>query len=507
MKSREEELLARIDEQGKRVNAQITEFRYDALQNAYVDVLTGFFYKDPKSVNALIPIEYWPMKIAKDAKTGEAKEILIKPANYLANVGNGLLVETSTWWPGMPRIIEGWLAVEGAMIKDDRRVMFNAYRPPDPVDLPQFAKALKGEKLAQAKLEIAKKLDADAATWTNHIKALWPDPKEHEYFFDYCAHMIQRPEEKCNSIIALSGKQGIGKDISLIPVKAAVGQWNVCDISPDEFASPYNPWVQCVMLIINEMRPTKEDFHASSIYEKLKRISVTPPDTISVSDKYMRMRYIVNVLRIFVTTNDMTAMYINPDDRRFAIFHSTKDKDWQPASYFTDLVNWLTREDGNIAVARWLAARDITKFEPKRKPDETAGWKAIVSGWSAPNDAVAASLEALHDPEVFFSNELYTNAFDNKEEITSLLRHPRKVTHRMQQSGYFVIPLNPPMTFKGESKTLKFKYAFAKYALMHEPEKYNALLQERGRMLADGIAILNQNAIPSAPTPAAKGGF
>lgn len=330
--------------------------------------------------------------------------------------------------------------------------------------------------------------------WINHIKALWPIPKEHEYFFDYCAHMVQKPEEKCNAVITLSGEQGIGKDVSLVPVKAAIGQWNVRDINPDEFAGSFNPWVQCVMLVINEMRPTKEDFHASSMYEKIKLISVTPPDTLALSEKHMKLRYVINVLRVFITTNDMTSLYINPNDRRFAIFHSSQKQGWKPASYFTELMEWLLNKGGNVAVAKWLATRDISKFEPKRKPDSTAGWDAIVSGWGAPNDAVAQALDRLNHPQAFFSTELYSSNFDGKDEILAMLRHPRKVTHRMQLSNYFVVPFSPPLEFKGaeNGKTLKFKTALVKYDLMHSREAYLALLNARGQMLADDIAILNQ---------------
>jgi len=486
--TREDELIKQVEDRPVRQMARPEEFRYDAYQAGYYDILTGFFYKDPKSINALIPVEYWPMKIGKD-KDGIPKETLVKPSNYLMNVSNGLLVETSTWWPGMPRIIEGYLAIDGAMIADERRNMFNTYMPPPPLAAPLSA----GQAEVKAKL------------WIDHVKGLWPDPKEHGYFLDYCAHMVQRPEEKCNAIITLSGAQGIGKDVSLIPVKAAVGQWNVCDISPDEFASPYNPWVQCVMLIINEMRPTKEDFHASSIYEKLKRISVTPPDTLAVSDKYMRMRYVMNVLRTFITTNDMTAMYINATDRRMAVFHSTVPQGWRSPEYFSKLTDWLTKKGGNDACAAYLATRDISKFEPKSKPAATAGWEAIVSGWSAPNDAISAAIESLNEPIVMFSTELYRASFDGADDIRALLQHPRKMQHRLQTSGYFVYPLTPALEFKGTSnqKTLKFKTAFIKYELMHEKERYTALLQERGNLLANDVAILHQ----SQPSAVAGGKF
>lgn len=474
---REKKLLEATANQ--RQFATMEEFRFDSLQAGYWDIITGFFYKEPRSVNALIPLEYWPMKPGID-KDGNPKDTVVKPASFMANVSNGLLVETATWWPGMPRLIEGWLAVEGAMIRDPRRIMFNIYRPPPP--LPK----LKG-KLAESNM------------WVEHVKKLWPTPAEHNYFFDYCAHMVQKPEEKCNSIVTLSGKQGIGKDMALTPVKAAVGQWNVRDISPDEFATPYNPWIECVMLVINEMRPTKEDFHASSIYEKLKKISVTPPDTLALSDKYLKTRYIANVLRIFITTNNMTSMYIDNDDRRMgAILHSTLPKQWAPPNYFATLANWLEKE-GNAVVAAWLGSRDIKAFDPKKKAEPTAGWNAIVSGWQAPSDAITQALEALREPEVFFSIELLRQTFDGADELRGALKHPRKLQHRLQLSGYFMKSFESPWEFKGE-RPFKTKLAFVKNELMHEETRYMDLLRARGELLASQVAILSQT-LPQQKIP------
>lgn len=478
MRNRRREIIEALP---RRESAKIEELRYDVRQNCFWDVVSGHPYQDIRSVNGLVPKSGWPVKMVPQ-DDGTQKETFIKPSSWLAAAENNLIVNDSVWWPGQPRIVEGFMVRDnGSLIESDQRnILFNNYTPP-----PTFRKS---------------KVKPDR--WLNHVKALWPIEAEHNFFFDYCAHMIQRPEEKANAVITLSGEQGIGKDVALDPVKAAIGLWNAQNITPEQFMSSYNSWAQTVMLVIDEMRPHREDYHASSIYDKLKSISVTPPDMIAVSEKYMKLRYVRNVLRCFVTTNEMTAMYIHPNDRRFAIFHSSKKSKWQPQSYFASLKAWMAN-GGNAAVANWLARRDISKFEPKSRPVETAGWRAIVGGWSAPDDAVAKALDRLNDekvveqlgpPDAFFSAELLPDMMsDEREEIEKLLKSPRRLAHRMQACNYFLVPFDPPIEFIG-AKKLRFKSAYVKYELLNDKEIFEPMLARRGQALAgDNVIPINQS--------------
>lgn len=457
MPQREEELAAQlpVDQQEK---SRVEDFRYDVSQDGFWEITNRKFIKEPRAVNAMIPTAYW--RLAPPDEAG--KQALIKPSNTLMSMDNELVVESSIWWPGMPQLIRGYFSADGGdVVADPRRTMFNSYWPPQP-------------SLSRA----------SAKRWVDHVKKLWPEKKEHNYFFDYCAHMVQRPQEKANAIITLSGDQGIGKDMALDPVKEAIGRRNARDIQPDAFLSNYNPWVQCVMLIINEMRPWKEDFHASSLYDKLKAMSVTPPNTIALSEKYMKERYVMNVMRIFITTNNMTAIYIPPNDRRFSILHSPLKKGWADAAYFTRLGDWYV-EGGNAAVAAWLLRRDISKFQPKRQPDPTMGWQSITSSWSNTDDATGVILDKLGNPDALFPKQLVEAAkfSEGEEELRTLLRFPRKLVHRMLQNGYFVLPLEPAMEFRRGDKVEICKKAFVKQELMQDRKRVQEILMEAGRKL------------------------
>lgn len=465
MSQREEELAAQLptDQQEK---SRVEDFRYDVSQDGFWEITNRKFIKEPRAVNAMIPSAYWRLSPPDDA----GKQALIKPSNTLMSMDNELVVESSIWWPGMPQIIRGYFSADGGdVVPDPRRTMFNSYWPPDP--------------------PLSK---ASAKRWTDHVKKLWPETKEHDFFFDYCAHMVQRPQEKANAIITLSGEQGIGKDMALDPVKQAIGRRNARDIDPGAFLSNYNPWVQCVMLVINEMRPWKEDFHASSLYDKLKALSVTPPNTIPLSEKYMKERHVMNVMRIFITTNNMTAIYIPPNDRRFSILHSPLKKGWASAEYFTRLGRWY-ETGGTEAIAAWLARRDISKFQPKKQPDPTTGWQSIMTSWTNTDDAIGTALDKLGNPDALFPKQLFETArfTDDEDEVRTLMRFPRKLVHRMLQNGYFVLPLEPPLTFRRADKVEVCKKAFVKQEVLQDRARVEALLIQAGeRMFGDADVVV-----------------
>lgn len=450
---REAALTEKVQDQRRLAHPK--DYVWDKAQEQFWDLRDGTLHNE-KAVDGSIPLEHWRALV--NETTG--KERLVAPSKDILRIEFDQTVEAATWWPGHPQIIKDiFIDANGARPAVGRRI-YNQYLPPTAV----------GEGPADAKL------------WVEHVKALWPD--DSEYFFDYCAHMLQRPQEKCNTAIVLSGAQGIGKDAALRPVKAAMGPWNTKNIDPDELFSPYKPWLQTVMLVIDEVRPSKDEFHASSMYNILKPMIATPPDTLPLNNKYMMLRYVVNVMRIFITTNDWMAMYIPPEDRRLFIMHSTQPQLWKDQKYFIELFAWFAG-GGDAEVARWLMRRDISKFNPKAQSAKTAGWEAITNTWSEPEDAIDSALQALGTPPVLFGIELPEAVFDGREEIANAIKSPRKIGHRMQKAGYITLkcPDAPRWVFNGK-KRVQARLAFMKQELpVAEAVK---LIKERGKRLAEG---------------------
>lgn len=481
--------------------ARPEDYVFDKAQEKFWDLRDGSLHTE-KAVDASVPLELWRVEVDEgdpedapaEAPRGRGRprrrprrERLIPPSRDIMRVENDQFVEGATWWPGEPQIIRdvfidanGWRPAQG-------RRIYNKYLPP-----PQ----LSGDAAA-------------AEPWVAHVRKLWPDPQEHNYFFDFCAHMVQHPEVKCNAAIVLSGTQGIGKDAALMPVKQAVGNWNTKNIDPDELFSPYKPWLETLMLTIDEVRPTKDEFHASSAYNILKPMIVAPPDTLPLNDKYSKLRHIINRLRVFITTNDWMSMYIPPEDRRMFIMHSHLAQKWHEAEgsprYFNDLFAWF--ESGGIGhVAAWLAARDLSAFDPKAQVQRTAGWGAVAASWGEPEDAVAWALDKLGNPAAVLGQELVNPQFDHHEEVANMLKSPRKIAHRMNRAGYVNVP--PPSgedrwTFRKDGKTLRARYAFVRSEHAHDIHAAVELVRRKGEELL-AATVEPPNVVPLGQK---KGGF
>lgn len=373
-----------------------------------------------KSVNAMVPIDRWSVVKSNDPKI---KDKLVQPASEISRIERDQMVEGSTWWPGEEVIIEDiYPSADGPIPMPGAR-SFNTYRP---MPLLNLSLAAAGE------------------FWAEHVRKLYPDPAEHNYFFDYCAHLVQRPGEKCNAGIVLSGKHGIGKDAMLLPVRMAVGIWNAKNISPDMLMANFNPWVATLMLTVDEVRPMAEDHKASGMYETLKTLTAAPPTMLPLNEKGDKVRYVMNVMRVFLTTNDRLGMFLPKEDRRFLIMHSKMENKWsekEDPQYFERFFHRLEERGGYAAVAAWLAARDLSRFNPNVAPPRTEAWQEISQSWDTPEDEVNQALEMLGNPDVFLQSELACDdlLFDGSERIRNMMKS-KAFVYRMSREGYVAVP-------------------------------------------------------------------
>jgi hypothetical protein len=117
-------------------------------------------------------------------------------------------VDYITWLPGEPQVIEDkYVSYEGTVGCRGFRT-YNTYRP-----------------------TTLKPGDARAAgKWIDHVRKLYPAEADH--LINWLAARVQNPADKPTHSIVLGGKQGIGKDMSLIPIAHAIGISNCQAIAP-----------------------------------------------------------------------------------------------------------------------------------------------------------------------------------------------------------------------------------------------------------------------------------
>lgn len=422
----ETELYARADEFAK---AWVR--KRHALTDYWFDVSQGKFWHAPtkqliakEDLDALIPLDLWP---TRENARGELRPV--KPSKVLMEWDTGQMVESSVWWPGEERLVRDVYSSEAGFKRAEGHLCFNSYDPPD---YEQFRKS-----------------EGSADLWIEHVKNLYPDPEEHEHFFDWAAHMLQRPEEKCNHGIVLAGEQGIGKDSLLLPLRHGVGHWNTAEIGPDDVQSGFNPFVKSVLIVVNEVRPHHEDFRATAFYNAMKPLLAAPPEQLVMNQKYQKPLVVKNVCRVVMTTNDPMALHIPEGDRRLFMMTSLVDSPRLNPEAFDEgyfgRLHQSFRRGGLDAVVTWLMDRRLADWDPAAPPPTTEGKKSVQVATSSfqnspVDELVETLLEEFPEPQaVIFGSDLAQFArarfFDSADDLISKLKG-KSVHYAMERRGY-----------------------------------------------------------------------
>ena len=295
-------------------------------------------------------------------------------------------VEQRTWAPGEPQVIENKLVAEGGFFAKQGARVFNVYKPP----------------------YIIAATSREIGFWRDRLYALWPDEADH--IERWLAHRAQRPGEKINHALVLGGKQGIGKDALLEPLKIAVGPWNFAEISPQAVLGNFNEFAQSVVLRISEGKDLG-DVDRFAFYEATKTLIAAPPDTLRVNPKYVPPYYVLNVTGVIITTNHKVGgLFLPPDDRRHFVAWSTVEPSaFSPAHWAK---YWAKFNAGGAeAVADHLKALDLGAFNPKAPPPHTqAFWEMVNAMRSEEESEMADIIESLGTPKALVIGDLIARA-------------------------------------------------------------------------------------------------
>jgi hypothetical protein len=354
------------------------------------------------SVNARLPPVIGP--------TGKP----MKPATWLdANAA----VEQMTWAPGLPMLIKDRLISDGGWIERPGCTVFNLYRSPSIIP-----KA------------------GDVTPWLDLVHKVFPNEADH--IVPWLAHRVQRPQEKVNHALVLGGKPGIGKDTILEPIKQAIGPWNFADVSPKQVLGRFNGFLKSVILRVNEARDLGE-FDRYAFHDHTKAYIAAPPDVIHIDEKNIREYYVFNLCGVIITSNHKTdGIYLPADDRRHMVAWSNLTSDDFAADYWRKLYCWYAN-GGNQHVAEYLAALDLSDFDPKAPPPKTQAFWEIANANRAPEDAELADvLDDLGRPDVVTLSDVTNRAIILQPAFGEWLRdrrNRRSIPHRFEDCAYVVV--------------------------------------------------------------------
>jgi hypothetical protein len=212
--------------------------------------------------------------------------------------------------------------------------------------------------------------ESKIASWLDHCRALVPEPAELEHLFDIMACKVQHPQIKINHAVLHGGDEGSGKDTMWAPFI-----WAVCGshlknrgiMDNNSINSQWGYQLESEILLINELK--EPDAAARrQLANQLKPIIAAPPEMLPINRKGLHPYQMANRVFVLAFSNDPVPISLASQDRRwFCVWSAAPRMD---ATAAQALWAWY-RKGGFEAIAAWLHARDVTKFNPAAAPAMT----------------------------------------------------------------------------------------------------------------------------------------
>ena len=238
----------------------------------------------------------------------------------------------------------------------------------------------------------------DPTPWLDHCRRLVPDAQELEHIWNVMAYKLQHADVKINHAILHGGKGGCGKDTMWAPFI-----WSVCGpheknkglIDNESLSSQWGYQLEAEIVVLNELKePEAKDRRA--LANKLKPIIAAPPEMLTINRKGLHPYKMVNRLFMLAFTNEDMPITLDSDDRRWFCVWSESAK--MTPDEAKRIWRWY-HNGGFEAVAGWLKARDVSRFNPQGIPPMTEyKQKLIYTGMSNAEGYVFHEIEAGHAP-------------------------------------------------------------------------------------------------------------
>ena len=228
--------------------------------------------------------------------------------------------------------------------------------------------------------------DADVSLWIQHAERMLPDKMEREHVFNVLAYKLQNPNRKINHAILHCGLPGSGKDTLYAPFLYAIGGHSLINVTTaraDDVTGAWGYALESEVLVLNELRQTNT-FDRRALENQLKPLIAAPPEFLNVNRKGLHPYPALNRLLVMAFSNERMPIALSPEDRRWFVV-------WSTAPRMTDaegarIWNWYS-QGGSKAVAGWLAARDVSAFNPGATPPMTDAKRSLLDLSLSPSES------------------------------------------------------------------------------------------------------------------------
>ncbi|MBM3951786.1 MAG: hypothetical protein FJ311_10060 [Rhodospirillales bacterium] len=208
-------------------------------------------------------------------------------------------------------------------------------------------------------------IKGDIDPWLDHVENVVAngDKKIADSFHDFCAHLVQKPNEKPTFAVVLLGGKGAGKSLVGQVLGRIVGKDHYLSISQSaRLIGKFDAQLGNALLIQAEEAFWAGDKAGEGVLKDL----ITAPSR-NIEAKFRQPRQSPSYSRLFITSNESWVVPASIGERRFLVCR-VSDERVGDSAYFRKLADWMNSEGGLSALMHWLLNRDISKFNPFEAP-------------------------------------------------------------------------------------------------------------------------------------------
>jgi len=240
------------------------------------------------------------------------------------------------------------------------------------------------------------------------------------YIIYWCAHLVQRPHELPETALVFRGREGIGKDTFIRPLRDIVGSEHFLMLSSlNQITGRFSGHLANALLVFCNESVWGGDKSAQGVLKSMITDEVQP-----IEHKGRDLFMVRSYRRMIFATNENWAVPRGADDRRYVIT-DVSDARKGDYEYFKDIRNEM-KNGGTAALMAYLLTVDIKDWHPRDIPKvlQSCGWELKIrsggsivqwwfdllqQGWIKKIDAHYAEEDALVWPENLIATELQSS--------------------------------------------------------------------------------------------------
>lgn len=187
----------------------------------------------------------------------------------------------------------------------------------------------------------------------------------YEYLLSWMALAVQKPDQPGHTAVVMRGGQGTGKGTFARTFCGLFGRHGKQIVDAKHLTGHFNFHLRdCVALFADEAVAAADRSHESMLK------AIVTEDTLMVTPKGKEASIERNYLHVIMASNSAWVVPTGYDDRRFVVLDVSEDFKANPG--YWGRLNAELENGGYEELLYMLATRDLSKFNPRIKPQTSA---------------------------------------------------------------------------------------------------------------------------------------